>query len=542
MGEHTLNPKPKRIGIFGWGLVAPKSPNIAAFEANLSQSTHWLTPFEGFGPSNFLVGQPEFNFADYKAWMDSRFEPRKFGQLDSKMGSSIKFALGAFIQSLSQNPGIEQTLKDLGDQAHIYVGTGLGELPVTYEISVNYFRAQRRWDRFWCQDAHHATLARYYASDPADKARIRQEWGAPEDPDGYDARDPQWDEIHDAWFHFWVFHSEGLKNYLEELKAIEGEGVTGAIESNKGHLIKRKMVGRKRLNTKYGCPDEPWTVIDPKILWNIPNIAAAQISMLGGITGATIAPMGACSGFGASLRLAMNAIQLGQAKLCVVGTTDPAPHALTVGGFFGARVVSNDGGVSKPFTEMRGTHVAGGACIWLVGDYDYLHGLGMKPLGLEILGVGVTADADHIITPSEDGPRRAIQKTLVEAGAEASDIGTWDMHATATPGDWTELQNALSIFSPKTLFTARKGSFGHGMSACGGWELTAQHLGVVRGELFPVNTQAEEIHPEVSAQQTAMVLNQATPYTGAYSGKINMGVGGINACVICRKWSEKERS
>src|SRR5690606_24113320 len=55
----------RRIGIFGWGIVAPRSPNIEAFERNLEASESWLSPFKGFGKSNFLVGAPDFRFADY---------------------------------------------------------------------------------------------------------------------------------------------------------------------------------------------------------------------------------------------------------------------------------------------------------------------------------------------------------------------------------------------------------------------------------------------------------------------------------------------
>ena len=96
----------KRIGIFGWGVVAPKSPNIEVFERNLSQTTSWLEPHRGFGPSNFLVGRPEFDFSVYKSWLDERFGPRKYSQLDEKMGNMVKYAIGAFIQSLNQNPGV----------------------------------------------------------------------------------------------------------------------------------------------------------------------------------------------------------------------------------------------------------------------------------------------------------------------------------------------------------------------------------------------------------------------------------------------------
>ena len=57
----------RRVGIFGWGVVAPRSRNIEAFEKNLGSADSWLSPFEGgFGPNNFLVGNPDFDFAEFR--------------------------------------------------------------------------------------------------------------------------------------------------------------------------------------------------------------------------------------------------------------------------------------------------------------------------------------------------------------------------------------------------------------------------------------------------------------------------------------------
>lgn len=221
--------------------------------------------------------------------------------------------------------------------------------------------------------------------------------------------------------------------------------------------------------------------------------------------------------------------------MAVVGMADPAPHPLTVAAFFGARVVSHDGEVSKPFTGMRGTHVAGGSCIWIVGDYDYCTSLGMKPVGLEILSVALTSDADHIITPSDDGQRAAMRRAMDDAGIQAKDVATWDMHATATPGDWTELQNAMSILPKSTALTARKGTFGHGMSVCGGWELTAQHLGLSQGKVHPIHVSTDELHEQIKAFEDVIVTDERL-VDGTIAGKINMGVGGVNACVISKRW------
>ena len=76
--------KRKRIGVFGWGLVAPKSPNIEAFEQNLERSDTWLSPFRGYGQSNFLVRYPEFDFETYHGWFEGRFPPAKFSQIKDK--------------------------------------------------------------------------------------------------------------------------------------------------------------------------------------------------------------------------------------------------------------------------------------------------------------------------------------------------------------------------------------------------------------------------------------------------------------------------
>ena len=151
----------RRVGIFGWGVVAPRSRNIEAFERNLSSAESWLSPFNGFGPDNFLVGMPEFDLADYRPWIDARFPGSRFTQLERKMGQPTQFAIGAFIQSLAQNPGLEQELQALGPRAHVYVGTGLGDLPTIRSISLDLYRAQRRWDRFWSAPERNSALRRW---------------------------------------------------------------------------------------------------------------------------------------------------------------------------------------------------------------------------------------------------------------------------------------------------------------------------------------------------------------------------------------------
>jgi len=515
----------RRVGIYGWGIIAPQSKDVAAFEKHLESTDSWLTPHKGFAQSNFLVGEPDFTFSDYKPWIDERFPPSRFSQLTEKMDMPTLFAIGAFIQSLGQNPGIEQELQKLGTRAHVYVGTGLGAFGTFEKVSLDLHRAERNWNRFWSAPSRNEAFAAYLAGD-------RSEPGIPPDP--ATAGVDEVDDAEDRWWRFWAERSSALAKFLSELREIESLTVQGEVESGKIGLIKEKQRRVNRLVAAWGCPTMPWRSVSANLLWNIHNTPAAQISMLGRITGFTFAPVAACSTFGVTLKLAMDAIERGEAKAVVIGATDPPPLNLTVGAFANARVAAADGSVSKPMTGLRGTHVGGGSAIWIVGDREHFDALGFRPLGMEPIGVGVSSDADHIITPSKEGPKTAILQALANAGVEPAEVVSWDLHATATPGDYLEVENMRSILHEHVLVTARKGTFGHGMSAGGGFELTAQYLGYQRGLIFPTPLAETELNPQIARVHERFAFTEGCPAPDGIAGKLSMGVGGINACVISR--------
>ena len=207
---------------------------------------------------------------------------------------------------------------------------------------------------------------------------------------------------------------------------------------------------------------------------------------------------------------------------------------LLVGAFYRARVSADDGAVSKPLTGLRGTHVSGGSVLWIIGDYEYMIEKGFQPVGMEPMAVGVSSDADHIITPSKEGPRLAVNQAFENAQVSPEMVSTWDLHATATPGDFLEMENLLEVVPDSVLVTARKGTFGHGMSAGGGWELTAQYLGYERGALYPTPLSKEELNTEIGRLHDRFVYDDSCPAPDGVAGKLSMGIGGINACVISR--------
>jgi 3-oxoacyl-(acyl-carrier-protein) synthase len=439
----------------------------------------------------------------------------------------VQYAIGAFIQSLSQNRGIESYLQSLGTKCHIYVGTGLGELTITYEEALRFDSAFNRWNEFWAAPERCSALRAHNSGERTDPK-------APADPATWPVGSEEWIEAKHEWERFWSARSDALTDYLAEARSIHGEPVPPSSSSAKLGSIRQKLNRIRALNRKWGCPDEPWAAVSPNLLWNIPNVPASQISMIGKINGPAFAPVAACASFGVAAKMAADAINLGEATAVVIGMTDPPPHPITISAFYNANVLSADADVSRPLTGLKGTHVAGGACVWIVGDAEAMMQQGFRPLGMEIVGIGISSDAHHIITPSKGGPQLAIAAALHEV--QASDVTTWDMHATATPGDATEIEHSLEMLHPDVIFTARKGTFGHGMSVGGGWELTAQHMGMARGKLFPIPLTEGELHADVKVHSAKFVQIDGCEVTRGYSGKLSMGIGGINSCVISRLW------
>lgn len=515
----------RRVGIFGWGVVAPRSPDIESFERNLGTADSWLEPFDGFGPDSFLIGKPEFSFDRYRDWIVERFKPNRFKQLDGKMGLPVKYAVGAFIQALEQNPGLGDELRRLGTRGHVYVGTGVGDLPTQYEQSMTLYRAQRCWNHFWGYSERNSVRRRF------EQGRL-DDLEVPVCPSTVGELERE--QVEEEWWRFWAERSPELRVFLEEYRDLEALAVEGEVESGKISALKEKRRRLRRLREKWGAPQPPWEAVSANLIWNIDNIAAAQISMLGGITGPAVAVCAACSTFGVSLKLALDAIRAGEADAAVIGATDPPPHPLLVGAFYNARVISADAQISKPLTELRGTHVAGGSVIWIVADWDHMIARGFRPLGMEPVAVGVTSDADHIITPSKEGPTAAIRSAFRQSRVEGGDIVSWDLHATATPGDFNEVEMVRQLMPEEVLVTARKGTFGHGMAAGGGWELTAQYLGYQRREIFPTPLQREELNPQIAGVHTRYAFDRGCEAPDGMVGKLSMGVGGINACVVSR--------
>ncbi len=237
---------------------------------------------------------------------------------------------------------------------------------------------------------------------------------------------------------------------------------------------------------------------------------APQLTMLLNLHGPAWAPVGACSTFGVALKCATDAIERGDAVVAIVGTADPRPMPMLVAAFHQARVTPAAGDMTAPLTTLRGTHVSGGACVWIVGDAEVCERRGLRPRAY-VEAVALSSDAEHIITPSKSGPKRAIERAYAIAGILPEDVAIVDLHATGTPGDLNELRLVDGYIGEHTRVTARKGQLGHGMSNSGGWELTALAMSLERRQALSTGINQSRAPRARAATERHRRVRRGTP-------------------------------
>jgi 3-oxoacyl-[acyl-carrier-protein] synthase II len=521
----------RRIGVYGWGVVAPGARDVGSLVSLLRSGGSGLATStrDALGRGLFAVGEPAFAFEDYQSWIAERHGETYCARLRSKMNDNVQFAVGATIQALQCDARLEKMVRELDEQVHVYIGSGVGDLPTSYTASTSLGRATRAWNRFWAESAHNTARRRF-----ASEGTIPDEThGAiPVDPSTYPVDSEARADAHEVWDAFWAAHSPELAAYLKTFAEIEHQGADDA-DAEKAAIngIRKRVRAHRTELEAIGAPPPPWTSVDSTLIWNIQNAPAAQITMLLGVHGAAWAPVGACSTFGVVLKCGMDAIELGDAKLAVVGSTDPRPDPALVGAFHNARVMPGIGEVNKPLTTLRGTHVSGGSCVWIIGDAEYCEAQGLTPLAY-VDAVALASDAEHIITPSKTGPKRAIERAYADARIAPGDVAIADLHATGTPGDLNELALVDSYLGNDTVITARKGQLGHGMANSGGWELTALAIGLSEGAALPTGIKLDDVHCRV--ERPERIVTESRPVTGKVGIKMMLGVGGITACVVIR--------
>ncbi len=268
----------------------------------------------------------------------------------------------------------------------------------------------------------------------------------------------------------------------------------------------------------------------PRIM---PNAGASHISMEFGISGPAYTVSTACASSNHALGQAFWMVRSGAAELAIAGGSE-TPFSF---GFLKAweamRVVAPD--TCRPFSrDRRGLILGEGGAMLVLEPLERAQARG-APVYAEIAGFGMSSDADHITTPSTDGPARAMTTALRDAQISAEAVGYINAHGTGTANnDPTETRAIRQVFGAhagKLAVSSTKSMHGHALGAAGALEAVATVL-ALRNAMLPPTANFTTPDPECDLD---VVPNQSRPAEVEYALSNAFAFGGLNAVLAFRR-------
>ena len=228
---------------------------------------------------------------------------------------------------------------------------------------------------------------------------------------------------------------------------------------------------------------------------SIINMASGNLSIMLGLKGPNIACVTACTTATHNIGLGMRLIQYGDADVMVAGGAEFSTVGTAVGGFCSARALStrNDDPerASRPWDRDRdGFVLSDGAGVLVIEEYEHAKKRGAR-IYCELVGFGMSADAFHITSPSENGEGggRCMLAAIKDAGLALEDVQYINAHGTSTPaGDAAEVQGIKGLFgdhAKELMVSSTKSMTGHLLGAAGGIEAIFSILAIRDGVVPP---------------------------------------------------------
>ena len=271
----------------------------------------------------------------------------------------------------------------------------------------------------------------------------------------------------------------------------------------------------------------------------IVNLATGQISIRFGAKGPSSAPATACATGAHAVGDAYKIIQRDEADVMFAGGSEAVVTPLAVGGFAAMRALStrNDDPerASRPWDRDRDGFVMGeGAGVIILEEREHALARGAQ-IYCELTGYGMTSDAYHITSPSEDGDGmvRVMRRALKDAGLQPTDIEYINAHGTSTPvGDRIETVAIKTVFGEhayKLAVSSTKSMTGHLLGAAGGLESAIAAM-VLREGMLPPTINLENPDEGCDLDYVPNTARKAPGIQHVLSN--SFGFGGTNATLV----------
>jgi len=260
------------------------------------------------------------------------------------------------------------------------------------------------------------------------------------------------------------------------------------------------------------------------------NAAVSQVSMDLGIKEPSFTVASACSSGTHAIGQAFQMVRSGQVPVALTGGTEACLTVGTIKCWEALRVLSAD--TCRPFSKTRSGLVLGeGAAMFVLETRERAMARG-APIYAELLGFGMSADADDITAINPDGAARAMRSALTDARINAEDVDYVNAHGTGTAlndkGETAALRIAFGASAERLAVSSSKGVLGHSLGAAGALEFAATAL-ALHHQTIPPTANFEERDPDCDLDYVPNTARNA-PIQNAMSS--SFAFGGLNAVLV----------
>jgi 3-oxoacyl-[acyl-carrier-protein] synthase II len=282
--------------------------------------------------------------------------------------------------------------------------------------------------------------------------------------------------------------------------------------------------------------------IDPLLMTKIaPCMVSSQVGLEFGAKGPNTSVNSACASGSDAIGLALNHMRLGYADVMIAGgaETNVNQFAIACTGRVGALSKETDPQkASRPFDLNRDGFVFGeGAGILLLETYEHAVNRG-APILAELAGAGWAFDAYNDTAPDPEMESVAMKIAIENASISPSDVDYINAHGTSTQmNDASETRAIKMVFGEgayQVPVSSNKSMIGHLACAAGSVEAVAAVM-TIRESIMPPTINYETPDPECDLDY---VPNQARHQVVNVCLSNSFGMGGQNACLVIRKFTE----
>lgn len=274
----------------------------------------------------------------------------------------------------------------------------------------------------------------------------------------------------------------------------------------------------------------------------IPDIVSGHISIRYKFRGPNYCVVSACATGNNNIGDVVMMMQRGVIDVALCGGAEAAVSELGIAGFNALRALStrNDDpeGASRPFDRTRDGFVLGeGAGMLVVEELEHACARGAR-IYAEIVGIGMSADANHITAPDPEGHGAALamRNLLADANLQPDEVDYLNMHGTSTPlGDIAETKAVKQVFGEHAYamnVSSTKSMTGHLLGAAGAVEAIATIL-AIRNDCVPPTINFAHADPECDLNYTFNTPQSRTVNVAISNA---FGFGGHNTSIAFRKF------